>query len=401
VHFAQWLFDEQITVYQSSPTAFRHLTASAPAHDRFPHLRLIRLDGEAVYKSDIDVYRENFSRDCILVNSLSSTETGTVSLYYADHSTPVVGTRLPAGYPVSGKEVLLLDENGIELGIEQTGEIAVKSRFLAAGYWRTPELTADKFLNGPGSREIIYLTGDLGCRTKDGCLELAGRKDCRVKIRNFTVDLAEIEALLAEHPNVKHAAAIHEENQKTDPRIVAYVVPRDQPAPTVSQLRRFARERLPEYMVPSVFIVLEGLPLLGSGKLDRRALPRPDQLRPNLDNPYSPPRNLVENELAKIWAQFLSLDRIGIHDNFYELGGNSLTATRIVSEVIRTFQREIPLDALLGAPTVAHMAATILSHQEQDPARTDMAQIVEELEALREEEAGQFLSGTTGARSYR
>ena len=188
---ADWLIQEQITFYYSFPTAFRHFLNALPERKDFPKLRLIRLEGEPVYESDVALYRRHFSSECVLVNSFSSTQTGPVCLYYLDKDTKLTGTHVPAGYPVAGIQCFLLDEFGKEVGFNQPGEIAVKSPFLSSGYWGRPDLTQSKFL--PQSRAgrrtgLPYRRS--GRRSEDGCLELIGRKDFQVKIRSFGYILA-------------------------------------------------------------------------------------------------------------------------------------------------------------------------------------------------------------------
>jgi acyl-coenzyme A synthetase/AMP-(fatty) acid ligase/acyl carrier protein len=390
VKFADWIAREQITVYQSSPTAFRNLIGLAHESHDFSNLRLIRLDGESVYKSDVELYRGAFSSRCILVNSYSSTETGTISVYYIDKTSELSGTQAPAGYPVSGKEIFLLDSHGREVGTAGQGEVSVRSRFLAPGYWRRPELTAEKFLDDGTDGARSYRTGDFGQRAEPGCLELMGRKDFRVKIRNFSVDLGEIEGVLTTHPDVKHAAVIREHEVEPEPRIVAYIVPQNEAAPTASHLRRFVKERLPDYMIPSLFVFLGEITVLSSGKIDRRALPDPGRFRPNLDLPYCPPETVLERQLAEIWARVLSVEPIGIHDSFFDLGGHSLAATRIVSQIIRTLRVEIPPAILFGAPTVAQMALAISDHQCKKM-HVGLEELIDQIEALREDEARDFV----------
>ena len=401
VQLATWMIQEEITSYQSFSTAFRHFVGTLQSTIEFPNLRLIRLEGESVYKTDVELYKRHFSSDCIFVNSLSSTETGTVSLYYIDKNAEICGKRVPAGYPVESKEVLLLDETGKGIGFNQPGEIAVRSRFLSLGYWQRSELTRQKFLPDPeGGEEHVYLTGDLGQRSEDGCLELLGRKDSQVKIRNFMVDVAETEAVLATHPGVREASVVAASDRSDNTRLVGYIVPRDQPPPTITNLRKFLQQRLVDHMIPSVFVFLDKFPLLSTGKIDRRALPEPGGARPEMNAPYISPRSSIEEDLARIWAQVLSLDQVGIFDNFFELGGHSLAATQVVSHVIQTFQLELPLQSLFQAPTVAEMAVVITEHQGKKLDETEMAIILTELESISEEKATQLLADATGNKKH-
>jgi amino acid adenylation domain-containing protein len=387
-YLADWLIQEQMTFYYSFPTAFRHFLSALPGTWNFSKLRLIRLEGEPVYRSDVELYRKHFSSDCLLVNSFCSTETGPMCLYFLDKAMEVAGTSVPAGFPVDGMEVLVLDEHGKQVGSNQPGEIAVRSRYLSSGYWGRPELTQEKFFSGPQTEEErLYLTGDLGQFSDGGCLELLGRKDFQVKIRSFRVDVGEVEAELAVHPGVKEVAVIGKKDHSENTRLVAYLVPHSHPAPTVSSLRAFLKDRLPDHMIPTAFVTLDKLPLLSTGRVDRRALPDPGHARPELDTAYVTPRTAIERELWRIWTEVLGLGQIGVHDNFFDLGGDSLTATRVVSQVIKTFQLDLPVKSLFDSPTVAEMAIVVAQNQAKKLGEEELARLLSELESITEDEA--------------
>ncbi len=294
------------------------------------------------------------------MNSLGATETLTFRWNLIDRETPFSGTNVPVGYAVDDMEVLLLDDAGKEIGFDQIGEIAVKSRYLSPGYWRKPELTAAAFSSAPGEGgKRIYRTGDLGRMLWDGSLEHLGRKDFQVKIRGRRVETAEIELALLRLEAIKEAVVTAREYARGDLRIVAYIVPRTRPRPTVDALRRALRERLPDAMIPSAFVLLDALPLTSNGKVDRRALPVPDQARPPLGNPFVEPRDEIERALAKIWSQILRIERVGVHDDFFDLGGDSLLATQIISRVRDVFRVEVQPRTLFDAPTVAGIGEVI------------------------------------------
>jgi non-ribosomal peptide synthetase component F/acyl carrier protein len=397
VNLGRWLIEQEITIYKSFPTAFRHFVDTLSDHESFPQLRLIRLEGEPVYSADLELYKKHFASNCLFVNSFSSTETGTVCVYFADKNTQIDGRRVPIGYPVDGMEVLLLDEVGKDVGPNQCGEIAVRSRFLSAGYWQKPELTREKFRLEPGTeKEQLYLTGDLGQMSERGCVVLLGRKDFEIKIRGLRVDVSQTEAALAEHPGIKELTVVPKKLPSGDIRLVAYLVARQSPAPSVTDLRHFLKQRLPEFMIPTAFVVLDKLPLLATGKVDRRELPDPGDRRPELDTPYASPRTGIESELRRIWTELLGISRIGIHDSFFDLGGHSLTATRVVSQVIKQFQLELPLQSLFESTTVATMAAVITEHQGKKVGEKELDRILTELESLTDEEARRLLADKSG-----
>jgi acyl-coenzyme A synthetase/AMP-(fatty) acid ligase/acyl carrier protein len=397
MHLAAWLIHEGITSYQSFPTAFRHFASTLTGQEYFPSLRLIRLEGESLNQRDVALYKKHFSAECLLVNSYSSAETGTVCLYLVDKSFDAASPHVPVGYPVEGTQVVLLDDSGKPVGFSQPGEIVIKSRFLSSGYWQRLETTGEKFRSTPdGGEERIYLTGDLGRKSEDGCLELLGRKDSQVKIRSFRVDIGEVEAVLADHPGIREAVVIADIDRWDNARLVAYLVPRSRASPTISSLRDFLKEKLPDYMIPSMFVALTEFPLTATGKVDRRALPESGNSRPAMDTPCVAPRTPIEQQVEQIWAETLSLDRVGIHDNFFDLGGHSLAATRVVFQVLNRFQLEMPLESLFVAPTVAEMSAVIEAHQGKKVGEANLERMVAELELLSEDEARRLIAEESG-----
>ena len=389
---SKWLRAEQITILHMPPILFRQFAQSLSGEDKFPNLRVVHLSGAPITARDFDLYRRTFSPDAVFAFHMGATETALICSAVTDHTFSFPKDGVPVGYPAKGKQILLLNDKGEEVGSGEVGEIAVKSVWLAAGYWRNPQLTKAKFLPDPsGCDERTYLTGDLGRMLPDGFLIHLGRKDFMVKIRGYRVDISEIERALLGHDQVKEAGVVAWDHEPGETCLVAYVVPRGSPPPTIHRLNEFLRTKLPDYMIPSSFMFLESFPLT-NGKLDRSALPKPGKSRPELGAPVVPPRTPVEEQLAEIWAEVLSLDQVGIHDNFFDLGGHSLAATRVVSQVIKRFQLEIPLQSLFQSPTVAEIAAVITEHQRKKLGEDDLHRILTELESLSDEEAQRLLS---------
>jgi acyl carrier protein len=220
-----------------------------------------------------------------------------------------------------------------------------------------------------------------------------GRADSQVKVRGNRVELAEIEMALLDLDSVKDAAIVQQEDVRGEQGLVAYLVPASRPAPTVSALRRALTRALPDHMVPSAFVMLDALPLTPAGKVDRGALPRPARVRPELDDPFVAPRTPVERGVTEIWSDVLALDRVGVHDHFLDLGGDSLLAIQVISRVIRTFQVELPVRALFESPTVADMAVMIVQNQAKKAGQGDVERMLAELEALSSEEAKSRAAG--------
>lgn len=386
------LLAEEITIYRSLSSTFRVFVETLSGDEIFQRLRLILLGGESLTKRDFEMFKKHFPSTCLFVNSFNTTEGGTICHYAIDHQTEFPGNTVPIGFPAEGKEVMLVEENGKVVEPGAVGEIVVKSRYLSLGYWRKAELTANTFLTEADNSDTrTYYTGDLGRMLPDGCLVHLGRKDHRVKIRGYRVEIGEIEVLLMEHPDVKEAVVVAWDNDEAEKRLVAYVVPRSEPSPTATEILQFLQIRLPEYMIPAGLVFLQNLPQT-NGKIDRRSLPRPSRTRPQLEQTYTPPSNEIDRQLVDIWEGVLDVRPIGIQDNFFHVGGHSLAAARIVARVIKTFLVEIPLEALFNAPTVADMAAAIEAHVGKKVGEAELERILAELEALTDEEAQRLVS---------
>ncbi|SCX63279.1 non-ribosomal peptide synthase domain TIGR01720/amino acid adenylation domain-containing protein, partial [Nitrosospira sp. Nsp1] len=266
----------------------------------------------------------------------------------------------PIGHPIANTSIHLLDSGLRPVPIGVPGEMYIGGDNLARGYINRPELTAEKFVTGSSYPEArLYRTGDLARYLPDGNIEFLGRLDNQVKIRGFRVEPGEVEAVLAAHPAVREAAVVAREDDPGDRRLVAYVVARTETRPAIGELRRFLQERLPAYLVPAAFVSLGRLPTTPSGKIDRRALPAPDRSRPDLGRAPTVPRTVEEARVARIWAEVLGIDTVGIEDNFFELGGHSLLATRVISRIRDVFGIEVPLRSLFESPTVASLAREI------------------------------------------
>jgi acyl carrier protein len=240
------------------------------------------------------------------------------------------------------------------------GEIHVGGDCLALGYLDRPELTAERFIADPFCPGgLLYKTGDLGRYREDGNIEFLGRGDNQVKIRGLRIELGEVEAALMEHESVHRAAVLVREDGAANDLIVAYVVPADGRSVAHSEIRRHLKTRLPDYMVPPVFVVLDALPLTANGKLDQRALPPFDPAFPRNPDGYVAPRSELEEKLARIWAKLLKTERIGIFDNFFELGGHSLLAAQVIARIRKYVGVEIPVRTLFEEPTVSALAEAV------------------------------------------
>jgi len=348
-----FLAREGITIYHSVPSVFRSFAATLESTVDLSRLRLVKLGGEAVLASDFELYRRRFPKTCVFHVGLGATEMSVIRQWFARHETPWPGAS-PLGYAVDGTEVVLLDEEGRETQAE--GEIAVIARTLPVGYWKDPARTREAFAPAPGRPGArLYRTGDLGRLLPDGCLLHAGRKDRRVKVRGQRVELEEVESALAGVSGVREAAVVAREGA-AGTRLVAFVVADSVPAPGVGALRRALARRLPDYMIPSSFAFLGELPRTATGKVDRGALPSTDPVRPTLETPYVAPRDDREAAVARVFAEALELDCVGADDDFFDLGGSSLSAVEALSRLSDLLETELSAADLIEAPTPSALA---------------------------------------------
>ena len=296
--------------------------------------------------------------DCALINGYGPTEATTFTCC-ARLTAAAAGGSVPIGRPIANTRVFVLDRRQEPVPIGAPGEIYVAGDGLARGYLARPDLTAEAFVPDPWSREPggrMYRTGDLARARPDGVIEFLGRRDLQVKIRGFRVEPGEVEDALASHPGVTRAVVTAREDRSGDRRLVAYVVGASGGAPSSAALREFLRATLPEYLVPSAFVVMDALPLNPSGKVDRGALPVPTPDTATPDDGFVAPRTGVERALARLWGQALGLSRVGVHDSFFDVGGQSLLAARILSRISQTLEVELELLDFFAHPTVAEMA---------------------------------------------
>lgn len=374
-YLADWLLEKQITVFGSVPTLYRHVVRSQSEGEIFPHLRLVTLGGEAVLKSDVDLYKRYFSDNSLLRHGIGGTEMGMIRRFWIDKRTEILDDIVPIGYAVEDKEVLIVDEDGNQVGFDEVGEMVIRSRYLSPGYWKRPDLTKSKFRDDPVHEGFrLYWTGDLGRMREDGCLFHLGRKDFQIKIRGFRVELVEIESVLMQYPGIQEAVVITNERPGSEMRLIAYVVyDQEHPFPTTEDLRIFLKKKVPDYMVPFAFVTLDSMPLTPTGKTDRLALPTLEDVF-QLDRDYEPPRDEIEMKLVSIWEQVLGLSPIGIHNDFFQLGGHSLSAAKLITETEAAFDKNFDLALLSEAVTIEGMAK-ILREDGQSVAKTALVSI--------------------------
>jgi amino acid adenylation domain-containing protein len=359
---ADWIKENKITIFVSSVSVFRHFIRTLKDGERFPTVRVVRFGSEPATADDFAAYRKHFAAQCFLLNTLSSTETGNITQHRFSSDDRVAPGRLPVGTAATGVELQLLDEQKCEVGEGEIGEITVKSRFLSPGYWRNESLTAERFSEGrkPGDGRVFH-TGDLGRHTADGSLMFMGRKDTRVKIHGYRIEVSEIEDALLHQPEVEGAVVCTREAPTNDIQLVAYVILRIGRKCTAETLRRVLRSSLPGYMVPASFVFLEKFPLTPHGKIDRQALPPPPENKPPLRR-GSRPRDVVESQLARIWQSALGVSQIGRHDDFFDLGGTSIQSAEVLARIEELFGAPLSPSTLIEYSTIERLAGLVAGY---------------------------------------
>ena len=334
----------------------QYLAEAANAEKYFPAcLKEVMTSGEQLKITPQIINFFSFLPGCVLFNQYGPTETHVVTQLVLDGD-PAQWLQLPSiGTPIDNTGILILDENLKELTYGEVGELCVSGLSLANGYLNRPELTAKKFINWQnttGKAERIYRTGDLARYLPDGNIEYLGRRDTQVKIRGNRVELGEIEVLINQLNNIKQAIVVAQEDATGQKRLVAYLVSANSHQDT-DHIRKYIEGKLPDFMLPSAYVWLSELPKTTSGKVDRNNLPKPELKRPELNVLYQAPSTIVEKNVAGVWKELLLLDKVGVDDNFFQLGGNSLLALKSVAELKQRFNVHIPVTKLYQYPTIS------------------------------------------------
>jgi amino acid adenylation domain-containing protein len=379
---ADWISSRGITVYSSSATVFRTFMKTLQPDVSFPGVRAVRVLSEPATSDDFKLFQAHFAHDCCFIHTLSCRETSNIAWSRWLRGDTVPQGRLPIGTVSKGQEVLILDENERPAAAGQIGEIAVRSRYVAAGYWRNPDLTAQRFsadLDGRGLR--LFRTGDLGRINAAGLLEFCGRRDDRVKIRGNRIELSEIEAAIHRLPGVERAVVEAVASDEQEHALVGFVTFRGDERWSQPELRRALRAILPDYMIPSEFVSLQRFPLTPAGKIDREELRT--GYRPNRQ-PHSSelPKTETELLLAAIWARVFELRDVGRDDDFFVLGGDSLTAAQIAAHVHDSVKVELKLALFADHPKLAALALVIDQLRAADAVSTPQLIPVPRIEPL-------------------
>ena len=372
----EWLNAEHATVVASATTLFRTLMATLADSDQLETVRLLRLGGERVTPGDFALFKRHFMRGAVFVNAYSCTEASNITLNALTHDSACEGELIPVGRPLPDCQVTIIDADGDPLPPGETGEIVVQGPYLSEGYWREPARQNGHFETDAASGARRLRTGDLGYLTADGSLVHLGRRDFRVKIRGFRVELEGIETALQNAPGVHRVAVIVEETGGGEPTLVAYVSASEDRT-SVEDIRAYAVEHLPLGSVPGRIVLVANLPLTPSGKADRTALK--SVLAASGPAAHDPAGSILtdgEEAVAAIWRQVLAPRRFTAEDDFFSCGGDSLQAMRVLTRIKQQLGVDVPLLTFFESPTIAELTARI------DALRQQQAQL-EEIELTR------------------
>ncbi|OQX08969.1 MAG: hypothetical protein BWK80_47510, partial [Desulfobacteraceae bacterium IS3] len=362
-HLVKWMEDSELSLVHCVPSLFRlilkEIESRNTTSDTLPHLRHILLAGEALYGSDVIRWKEQVGDRIELVNLYGPSETTLAKIYHRIDGTPLEKNKIiPLGKPISNTAVLILKDNTL-CRVGEIGEICIKTPFRSKGYYNAPELNAESFVQNPLNKDeedIIYKTGDLGRYLPDRSIEFVGRLDGQVKVNGIRIELNEIESALFGYEAVERTLVLAHKTPDHEIRLMCYYT--EKKPIEIAELRMWLQRYLPDYMIPSFFVRLEEFPLNLNGKIDKKALPKPEDII-YAKIKYEAPANETEKKLAELWGEVLGLEKVGVNNPFFEIGGNSLSAIRIISRIYKAFEREISIQDFFAHSTVRKLAAFI------------------------------------------
>ena len=385
--FSNYLSRHAIDVLKIAPSHIQALLSDDSDECVLPRKYLV-LGGEAFSLPLLDSIKAK-SPACKIINHYGPTETtvGSLTLDATDHELSDVARTVPIGRPIANTQIYILDKHQQLCPTGVAGELYIGGAGVAAGYLNDPEQTAARFIPDLFSANSrLYRTGDLARYLPDGNVEFLGRGDLQVKVRGYRIELGEIESVLTEHPLIRQAIVVLRHDGGRE-RLVGYVISSKLRPGNTAELTEFLKERLPDYMVPAHIVVMRAFPTTPNGKVDRAALPVPEEAE-GANRVVIAPQTFVEIELAKIWASLLKVDELSVHDDFFDLGGHSLLATQVVSRVRKAFEKEIPLRSIFDAPTIAKLARVI---EQASGGVVDLQMELEAIESLSDEEVERLL----------
>jgi non-ribosomal peptide synthetase component F len=324
-----------------------------------PDLQHALIAGEMLYGNDVANWREAVGDHVELVNLYGPSETTLAKLFYRipqNNFNPL--DVIPVGKPIPDTDIIIANENK-PCTVGDQGEVFIKTTYMSNGYYNAPELNKNAFVINPLIEDppsIVYKTGDEGFFMPDKNLQLTGRIDGQLKLNGKRIETGEIEIVLMRHPDIKNAAVKDWADAEGNRRLAGYIVTENQKPVTIEALRAFSLKQLPDYMVPNNFVYMESLPLTHNGKVDRKSLPSPSSVRPELEQNYEPPATITEKSLADIWSKQLCIDDVGVNDNFFDLGGNSVLSASVIAMINQKFQQDFDAVTLFQYPTIRAFA---------------------------------------------
>jgi amino acid adenylation domain-containing protein len=380
----EWIDQSRLNLLHCTPSLFRLILAQELTPGHFAELRHVLMAGEPLLSADVRRWREVFGDRIELVNLYGTSETTMAKLVHRVGPEDALAAVVPAGRPIPGADVLVLDDRSRPCPPGKMGEIYIRTPFRTLGYLNQPELTQEVFVPNPLTGDVVHKTGDLGRLRDDGCLEVIGRRDQQVKVRGVRVEIGPIEDLLRSHAEVADVAVIDRTDAQGNTFLCAYLVLKEAVSPEVWSER--LRRHLPEAGMPSAWVVLDELPRTLSGKIDRRALPEPARLGRQLGAELVPPRTPLEERLCELFREVLNVPEVGIHDNFFTMGGHSLLVAQLLARTRRDLGVEISLQTFFQAPTVAEMAVAVAQAGALSADPAELETLIAGLEGLSDEE---------------
>ena len=401
----RWVGEQRITLLQVVPSFCRQLlyaleTTEQPAANPYPALETMMLAGEAISLDLVQSWFERFPSGPKLYNLYGPTES-VLATYYPIERSSLARRSIPIGRPIAGRHILIISSAGQLCPIGIPGELHIRSDYLTSGYFQWPEATAKAFIQNPLHADYpdpVYRTGDLGRYLPDGTIEFLGRTDHQVKVRGMRVELNEIEAALLQHPAVRECVVVAQRYDSHELRLIGYIVGNQgsqadgaDPSDLGSSLQRMLKQALPPHMVPTAFVTLEALPRTVTGKIDRNALPQPDRIHMTAEELVAP-QTIMERQVAAVWQEVLHLDRIGMGQNFFDLGGHSLSAMQVTNKLRAIYAVDLPLRDFLAAPTLTDLVQLIEARQPSVQRQLNqIARIYEQVQQLSDDEVRALL----------
>ena len=353
-NLTNWIKTEKITIYHSVPQLFRSFIRKLEENEVVESIRLVLLGGEAIYRTDMELFKKHFSKDSLLANVLGASEVLVGTIFFLNAESYDYGYTVPVGYQVEGVKVHLVDKNDKEVLAYQPGEIVYESEFLAKGYCNKPDKTNEVFTKSTDSAGMLYRSGDMGRKLSNGAIEYLGRKDFQIKIRGYRVELGEVESCLYKYPDISVAAVIAKENENKEKYLCAYFSAKKQIHS--DSIRQYLKDKLPSFMIPQYIIQLDDMPYTPNGKIDRQLLKNKMVVEKEMETPQNNNENNTEGKLVDLCKKLLGVENISLESNFFDLGGHSLSAVDFVEQINKTFNVNVTLRQIYELNSIEELA---------------------------------------------